>query len=306
MVVILNSTEKIEFKKSYSRDTTLFMQELWAKGLTTLPKEKFGWENPFLPFIAHHVNDGVVEIWEHKKAIEWFLDRLLEENTNNPKFLEKLLSEYKELLKKLNKFHKKDILLSDTEKADYINLVYNTAFIMTIFFYTGMDERNPQVAKDTAVQARKEGDFFAENDVFARKNISKIGNIPAELAGVVLPEEITNIPTQDILQKRLESFLLIDGLPSHTGPLAEFEKNNSQYIFLNSKGETSPKEVRGQVAYPGHVRGIVRIVKKQSHIQNVKEGDILVAPMTTPDFLMAMNMAGAFITDEGGVTCHGT
>lgn len=26
--------------------------------------------------------------------------------------------------------------------------------------------------------------------------------------------------------------------------------------------------------------------------------------MTTPDYLPAMNKAAAFITDEGGVTCH--
>ena len=36
----------------------------------------------------------------------------------------------------------------------------------------------------------------------------------------------------------------------------------------------------------------------------LKQGDILVATMTTPDFFPIMKKAAGFITDEGGITCH--
>jgi len=36
----------------------------------------------------------------------------------------------------------------------------------------------------------------------------------------------------------------------------------------------------------------------------LKQGDILVTTMTTPDFLFIMKKAAGFITDEGGITCH--
>ena len=36
----------------------------------------------------------------------------------------------------------------------------------------------------------------------------------------------------------------------------------------------------------------------------VREGDVLVAPMTTPDYVPAMKRAAAIITDRGGRTCH--
>ncbi len=39
-------------------------------------------------------------------------------------------------------------------------------------------------------------------------------------------------------------------------------------------------------------------------INNVKAGDIIVAPMTLPDILPAMKKAAAFVTDEGGILCH--
>jgi pyruvate,water dikinase len=39
-------------------------------------------------------------------------------------------------------------------------------------------------------------------------------------------------------------------------------------------------------------------------VAKVKMGDIIVSPMTTPNYITAMRRAGAFVTDEGGVLCH--
>ena len=43
---------------------------------------------------------------------------------------------------------------------------------------------------------------------------------------------------------------------------------------------------------------------KKENIRTVRSGEILVTAMTTPDYLPAMHKAAAFVTDEGGVTCH--
>ena len=58
------------------------------------------------------------------------------------------------------------------------------------------------------------------------------------------------------------------------------------------------------VACKGKISGQVKILLKSSEQLEIKEGDILVTSMTTPDFLPAMKRAAAFITDEGGITCH--
>ena len=36
----------------------------------------------------------------------------------------------------------------------------------------------------------------------------------------------------------------------------------------------------------------------------VKKGDVLVTPMTNPDYVPFMRLSGAIVTDKGGVTCH--
>ncbi|UCH86415.1 MAG: phosphoenolpyruvate synthase [Dehalococcoidia bacterium] len=68
--------------------------------------------------------------------------------------------------------------------------------------------------------------------------------------------------------------------------------------------ETAPLLVSGSPASPGAAVGPVRIVLSSSEIDRVKQGDVLVAEMTTPDFVPAMKRAAAIVTDRGGRTAH--
>jgi pyruvate,water dikinase len=62
--------------------------------------------------------------------------------------------------------------------------------------------------------------------------------------------------------------------------------------------------LRGLAASQGIGTGKARIVLNASQIGKISKGDVLVAKMTTPDWLPAMRKSSAIITDEGGVTCH--
>jgi len=66
----------------------------------------------------------------------------------------------------------------------------------------------------------------------------------------------------------------------------------------------APVLVSGSPASPGLGSGPVKIVLDTSRISLVKEGDVLVAEMTTPDFVPAMKRAKGIVTDRGGRTCH--
>ncbi len=68
--------------------------------------------------------------------------------------------------------------------------------------------------------------------------------------------------------------------------------------------ETAPVLLTGQPASPGVGVGAVRIVHDPREIDIVKQGDVLVAEMTTPDFVPAMKRASAIVTERGGRTCH--
>ena len=55
----------------------------------------------------------------------------------------------------------------------------------------------------------------------------------------------------------------------------------------------------------GYGIGKAKVVLNPEEASKVMEkGDILVTDMTNPDFVPFMKMAGAIVTDKGGVTCH--
>ncbi|MBW2966991.1 hypothetical protein KY362_00745 [Candidatus Woesearchaeota archaeon] len=70
------------------------------------------------------------------------------------------------------------------------------------------------------------------------------------------------------------------------------------------KKVTAQEEVKGFVAFPGNVRGKVKIVNVKEDIPQMEEGNILVSISTNPDLLPAMKKAAAIVTDVGGITCH--
>ncbi|HZY70592.1 MAG TPA: phosphoenolpyruvate synthase [Thermoplasmata archaeon] len=62
--------------------------------------------------------------------------------------------------------------------------------------------------------------------------------------------------------------------------------------------------VRGLGASPGVASGTARLLLKAAELDRLKDREVLVTTMTTPDMVPAMARASAIVTDEGGMTCH--
>ncbi|MGW0161047.1 phosphoenolpyruvate synthase [Mycobacterium sp. NPDC003323] len=62
--------------------------------------------------------------------------------------------------------------------------------------------------------------------------------------------------------------------------------------------------LRGLPAAPGTATGRVRILQNPQDGDQLRDGEILVAPMTNPDWLPTIRRAGALVTESGGMTCH--
>ena len=70
-----------------------------------------------------------------------------------------------------------------------------------------------------------------------------------------------------------------------------------------SVGRQPTTSVRGTVAFRGKVIGRVAVVRSVDDLAKVRRHAILVAVMTFPSFIAAMERAAAFVTDEGGILC---
>ena len=62
--------------------------------------------------------------------------------------------------------------------------------------------------------------------------------------------------------------------------------------------------VRGLAASSGRATGAARILASADEGDDLVTGEILVAKMTSPDWVPTMRRASALVTDGGGITCH--
>lgn len=60
----------------------------------------------------------------------------------------------------------------------------------------------------------------------------------------------------------------------------------------------------GLAASPGRATGRVRVLLQPAEAGRMLDGEVLVAPMTSPDWVPAIRRAAALVTDGGGMTCH--
>jgi len=139
------------------------------------------------------------------------------------------------------------------------------------------------------------------------KRISKIIKYKLDDLRFSIPEEITldrlrGKTFRKVLRDRSRGsahFATKAGIKIFTGEDFVFFTNRLKIQF-----EKKIKQIKGSVANKGFVSGKVRICESVSGINRVQKNEILVASMTRPEYLPAMQKAVAFITDEGGVTCH--
>jgi pyruvate, water dikinase len=73
---------------------------------------------------------------------------------------------------------------------------------------------------------------------------------------------------------------------------------------INPEIGGAPILLSGSPASPGTSSGPVKILTSPQELPKIEKGDVLVAEMTTPDYVPAMKKAAGIITDQGGRTSH--
>jgi len=85
-------------------------------------------------------------------------------------------------------------------------------------------------------------------------------------------------------------------------PYSEKEQLSKEENISN--GDHAEPIVEGLPASPGVGIGPVKIIRNADELTKIEKGDVLVAEMTDPDYVSAMEKACAIVTDKGGSTSH--
>jgi pyruvate, water dikinase len=163
----------------------------------------------------------------------------------------------------------------------------------------------PQKIKDEAMRLRKKTENYASRrDSIMLNFADKLINNKKINPMFLSMDEIKTIPrnAEKLTQKRLNGFLYYQGKIILQKDVQEFLKLNN--FQIRNPTIESNSEIKGMIAQKGIIRGRAKIVYTENELSKISSGDILVTPMTRPEFIPAMKKAKAFVTDEGGIVCH--
>ena len=319
-----NSGKNI-FEKSISRDWSIITAQIWNQIYTSEFKKQFGWG---YKEVILEGKEGQVTVYriqsEHIDGMRNFILNNLSKDKNwmkdQSKMVEKFVSDLKKYIDSLGK----DLsIYSSKENQEILEKLFSESvkigprYLMMLWFPIQM-ENNPEVNKyssdvKAAILTREKIDFLTPLvDIYIStisKNLFEQKNIPVSLIKYVSYEELIDLCKKkqslfdlDMILKRKKQFLVTSKGIKSNYPIekyltligGELEKIESKDL----------KEFSGQIAYRGKIEGIVKIIKNKEQFSKFEIGDVLVASMTTPDFISILKKASAFVTDEGGITCH--
>jgi len=113
------------------------------------------------------------------------------------------------------------------------------------------------------------------------------------------------------IDKRMKKIIKL----RETGALYACSTNKNCQWFYGDKAKKiydklidsiKTSSLRGISASGGVVRGQAKIIETREDFKKMRQGDIIVATMTRPEYVPIMKMAGGIVTNEGGITCHAT
>lgn len=105
------------------------------------------------------------------------------------------------------------------------------------------------------------------------------------------------------IRERAKSFLLIQNNSQAkiwSGKAAQDKAKKE----LKATGTNPGRAINGTTGSKGYAIGKIRIIHTNKDLHKIRPGDIMVTTMTRQDFVAAIRLAKALVTDEGSVTAH--
>jgi phosphohistidine swiveling domain-containing protein len=193
--------------------------------------------------------------------------------------------------------------------------------MMNIFFYF----RQLFIMRDKRKKQTLLTNYYYDQ-LFLR--LSELMNVPFKDMAVLLVEDVVNNIKQIKNKIALRKSLVIE---VYSGTYSTNSASKSTFKAYKSNPSKSSKvftadvfsggdavgifnqlqkcygvsgNLRGQSASKGKATGIARVIIGETHFSKFNDGEIIIAPMTRPEFVPLMKKASAIVTDEGGITCH--
>lgn len=314
-------------EKILSRDMCLLFVAIWHRGITNRLEDWLGWGYSDSIFHGH---DGYVDMYRSSEE-HWieFKNAVLDKFRTDKNWLTGQFYKFKKELRETRNFFSNLEKKPDIASPAFIPL-YNeyrdkieklAGPFTVVFWLPQWLENDPLKNKysrelEYIFRLRKDTEFFFDGaDRIVKVFLAQINSdlkLKPEWLKVLLEDEFKDfiyrqkIPSESILGRRsLGYFYSNNGIDLTNNKILDIKRFFAKLGFEYS-GLVIIKnaEVKGNTAQKGKVKGLVRVILSKDKVGTMREGEILVTAMTTPDYLPAIKKALAFVTDEGGITSH--
>lgn len=317
--------DRLLFEKLISRDWSLMFCEDLHTVNTKEMKKQFDWNYSEMVFEG---KEGVVNIYcspEEQtqgltnifiKKVEQNKDWVFERNQKikeQVKSIREILNKFK--VKQIDEFSNKE-LLGLLELLSKMNIESHAYYAIMVWVPINMEKEGIitkyRLFVDEIIKTRAEIQDVKPLIDYAYLTtaslILKKANLQPNLAKYVSFKDVFNylnenkMIDEDVIMARKNYYILTnEGILLES--INDYLNSHDYEIIIETKTGES-QIVKGGPASPGEATGYARIVLNREMFGKVEYGDIIIAHMTTPDFIEVIKKASAIITDEGGITCH--
>jgi phosphohistidine swiveling domain-containing protein len=239
---------------------------------------------------------------QHAKQYHWIYNDYAEINSLAPQYFYSLLRKWLKEPRVIAKIKSelKEVLAAERKKVKLVKKLNLPKKLAKLFDFLTLlaDWRDSRKAYNQMANA------ILKN--FAQEYVRRSKLTLKEVEHLFWWEALKIFQAEDKLkslaQKRIKGVFISDNPKKENknfyGPKAKLLHR------LLEKRVSEQNDLTGLSAYPGLVRGKVKLVRNQSEFSKMSKGDILVASNTRPEYVPIMKLAGAIVTEEGGITSH--
>jgi len=293
--------------REYGRECSLFRVKLLDELMTYRIEDLVG--APIEPVLAICRDGGMVYGYHSKDALQDIFIKV-GNKAKDRDWSFNLVKKTEELFQWLEPYYDNNKSPQDIDELKLFHDKYREyVLIYGMVLVIPMVETLPEDIKSRAMKLREKVQEYNESpEIIWQDTLEKLYPQYKGKTRFVFPDEVWSgeISKPSIKQKiseRQKSFIMYNG-KFYSGIDVDTFLDKQGIVLSDQLVDKNVKEIKGQIAQKGKVKGRVKIIGLAADIDKVQKGDILVATMTMPRYIVAMKKAAAFVTDEGGVTCH--
>lgn len=303
--------ESITLTKIFSREHSLFYASIWFISDTTRIQRWIDHIPKNILFLRES-NTNKLSIWYEQSEVQAISNSIRQKIIANPQFLPRLIQESDQAFEQLQQWCDNPASIQRVQDMkDFHQQWLNWWCTMAIYFDVVEMSGLPQEQYDLAESRRTiTQDYTEKVDTVYIEAFQRLAPQFADLAYVVFPDEAISLIVGEhdskmiaLINRRLSGYAYLNG-EMYEQPEIQVALQQAGLRLDNEQINSTNNTLTGTSASPGFVTGRVRKILLKEDLSTMQVGEVLVSEMTTPDFVSAMKMAAAIVTDEGGMMSH--